>query len=75
MPNLCAKTVDYIINRRKELKLTQSKVAKHIGVTERTYRRMETGSIKLTELEDLSGKLEFDMVFVPKGSVVWIQQE
>lgn len=62
----------FIINKRVELRLTRTAMAKMMGVSRRQYYRIENGKcdITVTQLEALCEKLGLKILIIDKALVV-----
>lgn len=58
--------IEIMINKRKELKLTQSQMADKLNIKRRTYQRWETGNLTLSQFADVCNRLELVILVIPE---------
>jgi len=60
-------TRNYLVGRRRKLKLTQKALAKKLGISTRQYMRIESGDSKISfeRFDSICSELDLMLLFVP----------
>lgn len=61
------RVISIIQRERKSKGITQKQIAKYLGVSVRTYQRIEEGNMSLEELAMISSYLDLAVLVLPKA--------